>query len=46
MTSCTLGSVRVEKVENESFFVFHSICLKFGMGGGGGEFWDANYKKT
>ena len=34
MTSpCILGSVLVEKVENRNFFVFHPICLKFGIGG-------------
>ena len=25
------GSVGVEKVENPNFFVFHQICMKFGM---------------
>ena len=33
MTSpCILGSVWVKKAENPNFFVFHQICLKFGMG--------------
>ena len=32
-SSCILGSVRVKKVENWNFFVFHPICLKFGIGG-------------
>ena len=34
MTSfCILGSIRVKKVENPNFFIFHPICLKFGRGG-------------
>ena len=31
-SSCILGSVQVEKAENPNFFVFHLICLKFGVG--------------
>ena len=31
-SSCVLGSIRVKKAENPIFFVFHPICLKFGMG--------------
>ena len=27
-----------KKVENPNFFAFHQICLKFGTGGGGGNF--------
>ena len=30
-SSCILGSVRLKKVENPNFFVFHLICLKFGV---------------
>ena len=34
MTStCILGSIQVEKVENQTFFVFYPTCLKFGIGG-------------
>ena len=34
MTSSSIsGSVRVKKVENRNFFVFHPICLKFGIRG-------------
>ena len=32
-SSCFLGSVQVEKVENRNFFVFHPIFLKFGIEG-------------
>ena len=32
-SSFILGSVWVEKVENRNFFVFHPICLKFGIVG-------------
>ena len=33
-SSCILGSVWVKKnIENRKFFVFHPICLKFGIGG-------------
>ena len=32
-SSYILSSVRVKKVENPNFFVFYSICLKFGTGG-------------
>ena len=28
-----LVSVQVKKVENPNFFVFHLICLRFGIGG-------------
>ena len=28
-----LGSVWVKKIENPNFFVFHPICLRFGIGG-------------
>ena len=31
-SSCILGSVHVEKVENWNLFVFHPICLKFDIG--------------
>ena len=31
-SSCILGSGRVKKVENPSFFVLYPICLKFGVG--------------
>ena len=32
-SSCISGFVWVEKKENRNFFVFHSIYLKFGVGG-------------
>ena len=32
-SSCILGFVRVQKGENRNFFVFHLICLKFGLEG-------------
>ena len=31
-SSCILGSIRVEKVENPNFFVFFSNLFKFGTG--------------
>ena len=33
MSSCILGSVPVEKSKNWNFFVYHPICLEFGIGG-------------
>ena len=30
-SSCILGSVQLKKVENNNFFVFNLICLKFGI---------------
>ena len=32
-SSCILGSVKVETLENQNFFVFHPICFKIGMEG-------------
>ena len=32
-SSCILGSIHAKKVENHNFFVFHPICLKFGIRG-------------
>ena len=32
-SSCILGSIWVENSRNQNFFVFHPICLKFGIGG-------------
>ena len=31
-SSCMLGSIRLKKLENPNFFVFHPICLKGGIG--------------
>ena len=32
-SSCILGSISLKKLENPNFFVFHLMCLIFGIGG-------------